>query len=202
MKPTFDPSLLTRIDRSLTPAYDLNEKPYYPGFVGLNNMKFNSYMNAVIQLVLHVPPLRDYFILSPLPSSSGTSELVRRFAMLARKVWNPRQFKAQVSPHEFLQEVSNASHGRFKITEHGDPIDFLSWLLNQLHRDLGGSKRSRSSESRFIFFDSPLLKEGANRGLAFRHHLLDLPGRGARRRPADHQNRRVRHQTALRRGPR
>lgn len=148
LKPTFDPPLLKRIDRSLAPAFDLAQKPYYPGFVGLNNMKFNSYMNAVVQLVLHVPPLRDYFILSPLPSSSSTSELVRRFAMLARKVWNPRQFKAQVSPHEFLQEVANASHGRFKITEHGDPIDFLSWLLNQLHRDLGGSKRPRSSESR------------------------------------------------------
>lgn len=147
LKPTFDPSSLERIDRTLAPSYDLVQKPYHPGFIGLNNMKFNSYMNAVLQLVLHVPPLRDYFILSPLPSSSTTSELVRRFAMLARKVWNPRQFKAQVSPHEFLQEVANASHGRFKITEHGDPIDFLSWLLNQLHRDLGGSKRPRSSES-------------------------------------------------------
>lgn len=146
LKPTFDPSSLERIDRTLAPSYDLVQKPYHPGFIGLNNMKFNSYMNAVLQLVLHVPPLRDYFILSPLPSSSTTSELVRRFAMLARKVWNPRQFKAQVSPHEFLQEVANASHGRFKITEHGDPIDFLSWLLNQLHRDLGGSKRPRSSE--------------------------------------------------------
>ncbi|GAA5955797.1 hypothetical protein JCM8115_006857 [Rhodotorula mucilaginosa] len=145
LKPTFDPSSLERIDRTLAPSYDLVQKPYHPGFIGLNNMKFNSYMNAVLQLVLHVPPLRDYFILSPLPSSSTTSELVRRFAMLARKVWNPRQFKAQVSPHEFLQEVANASHGRFKITEHGDPIDFLSWLLNQLHRDLGGSKRPRSS---------------------------------------------------------
>ncbi|GAA5868763.1 hypothetical protein JCM3774_003882 [Rhodotorula dairenensis] len=145
LKPTFDPALLERIDRSLAPAHDLAQTPYHPGFVGLNNMKFNSYMNAVLQLVLHVPPLRDYFILSPLPSSSSTSELVRRFAMLARKVWNPRQFKAQVSPHEFLQEVANASHGRYKITEHGDPIDFLSWLLNQLHRDLGGSRRPRSS---------------------------------------------------------
>ncbi|GAA5986293.1 hypothetical protein JCM10908_003691 [Rhodotorula pacifica] len=145
LKPTFDPTALERIDRSLAPAHDLAQKPYHPGFVGLNNMKSNSYMNAVLQLVLHVPPLRDYFILSPLPSSSSTSELVRRFAMLARKVWNPRQFKAQVSPHEFLQEVANASHGRFKITEHGDPIDFLGWLLNQLHRDLGGTKRPRSS---------------------------------------------------------
>lgn len=75
------------------------------------------------------------------------SELVRRFAGLAKKVWNPRLFKAQVSPHEFLQEVARVSAGRFKITEQGDPIEFLGWLLNKVHADLGGSKKKGSSES-------------------------------------------------------
>lgn len=108
-------------------------------------MKHNSFMNATLHLLLHVPPLRDYFILDPLPSSQRTSELVRRFGMLARKLWNPRQFKAQVSPHELLQEVGNASGGRFSITKEGDPVEFLGWLLNQLHRDLGGTRKPRSS---------------------------------------------------------
>lgn len=84
-------------------------------------------------------------------SSSGKaakspSELVRRFAGLAKKVWNPRLFKAQVSPHEFLQEVARVSAGRFKITEQGDPIEFLGWLLNKVHVDLGGSKKKGSSK--------------------------------------------------------
>ncbi|CUA69555.1 U4/U6,U5 tri-snRNP-associated protein 2 [Rhizoctonia solani] len=73
------------------------------------------------------------------------SELVRRFAGLAKKVWNPRLFKSQVSPHEFLQEVSRVSAGRFKITEQGDPIEFLGWLLNRIHADLGGTKKKGSS---------------------------------------------------------
>ncbi|GAA5914602.1 hypothetical protein JCM8208_002088 [Rhodotorula glutinis] len=143
--PRFTPQLLKRIDASLSPSLDLAERPYYPGFIGLNNMKHNSFMNATLHLLLHVPPLRDYFILDPLPSSSATSELVRRFGMLARKLWNPRQFKAQVSPHELLQEVGNASGGRFSITKEGDPVEFLGWLLNQLHRDLGGTRKPRSS---------------------------------------------------------
>lgn len=144
--PRFTPQLLKRIDSSLSPSLDLAERPYYPGFVGLNNMKHNSFMNACLHLLLHVPPLRDYFILDPLPSSSSTSELVRRFGMLARKLWNPKQFKAQVSPHELLQEVGNASGGRFSITKDGgDPVEFLGWLLNQLHRDLGGTRKPRSS---------------------------------------------------------
>ena len=128
-------------------------------------------MNAVIQALLHVPPLRDHFIFHSQPSSlttaakpsqsAGTasstpsttgnfdtdnrSELVKRFGLLARKLWNPKNFKAQVSPHEFLQEVASASNKRFKITEGGDPLEFLSWLLNALHRDLGGTRKPNSS---------------------------------------------------------
>lgn len=33
------------------------------GFVGLNNVKANDYVNVVIQALVHIPPLRDYFIL-------------------------------------------------------------------------------------------------------------------------------------------
>ena len=125
-------------------------------------MKHNSFMNATLHLLLHVPPLRDYFILDPLPSSQRTSELVRRFGMLARKLWNPRQFKAQVSPHELLQEVGNASGGRFSITKEGDPVEFLGWLLNQLHRDLGGTRKPRSSAS--LSPSSPSFALSAARG--------------------------------------
>jgi U4/U6.U5 tri-snRNP-associated protein 2 len=120
-------------------------------------------MNVVIQALLHVGPLRDYFIFhsQPPPKASSTittgafdadnrSELVKRFGLLARKVWNPKNFKSQVSPHEFLQEVSSASNKKFKITEQGDPLEFLSWLLNALHRDLGGTKKPNSSRLRFF----------------------------------------------------
>lgn len=149
--PTFTPQMLEKIDRQTKPELDLARKEYYPGFVGLNNMKHNSYMNAVLQLLLHVPPLRDFLILQLDPSTTSrpTSELTTRLGLLARKLWNPHAFKSQVSPHEFLQEVANASGGKFKITEQGDPLEFLKWLLNQVHRDLGGGRKPRSSESRF-----------------------------------------------------
>jgi U4/U6.U5 tri-snRNP-associated protein 2 len=47
-----------------------------------------------------------------------------------------------------LQEVASASNKRFKITEQGDPLEFLSWLLNSLHRDLGGTRKPNSSRCR------------------------------------------------------
>lgn len=93
-------------------------------------------------MLAHVRPLRDHLICQ---SHGSNSELVRRFATLLRKLWNPRAFKAQVSPHEFGQEVSTRSGRRFRLTEQSDPLEFLGWLLNTLHTDLGGSKRPSAS---------------------------------------------------------
>jgi len=46
------------------PSYDLTNTAYTPGFVGLNNIKYNDHMNVVIHSLLHIPPLRDYLLLS------------------------------------------------------------------------------------------------------------------------------------------
>lgn len=144
---------------------DLRGNAYLPGFVGLNNIGANDYISVVLQVLAHVKPLRNFFLRgSPVPAKgkskidedgkdladspilSSSSELVRRFALLMRKIWNPRNSKAQVSPHEFLQEVVNVSNGRFSITKQGDPIEFMGWLLNKLHTDLGGGgKKQRRS---------------------------------------------------------
>ncbi|KAH9460331.1 hypothetical protein MJO28_003998 [Puccinia striiformis f. sp. tritici] len=146
LNPTFTPGLLRKLDAgSQGPSYDLHAVPYLPGFVGLNNIKANDYLNVIVHLLAHVPPVRDYFVCR---SSEGSfeqaraSELVQRFGTLMRKIWNPRAFKAQVSPHEFGQEVATRSGGKFTLTDQADPVEFLGWLLNTLHRDLGGSKAS------------------------------------------------------------
>ena len=126
------------------PSYDLSNKPYIPGYIGLNNIKRNDYMNVIIHSLLHVAPLRDFLLLSDFRGKE--SELVKRFAGLSKKVWNPRLFKSQVSPHEFLQEVGRASGGKFSLERQGDPVEFWGWLLNRLHKDLGGTKKKDSSK--------------------------------------------------------
>lgn len=147
LQPRYTSEQLSKLSQAIMPATDLQKQSYTPGFVGLNNISQTSFMNAVLQLLLHINPLRDYFIQqSQSGAFDGRSELVQRLGMLYRKFWNPRLFKAQVSPHEFLQEVTQASGRQFRTTQAGDPLEFLSWLLNALHRDLGGSpKRPRSS---------------------------------------------------------
>jgi U4/U6.U5 tri-snRNP-associated protein 2 len=125
------------LDRDERVAWDLSGKKYIPGFVGMNNIKANDYLNAAIQLLAHIPALRNFSMLEDL---SSRPQLAQRFAILVRKIWNPRAFKAHVSPHELLQEVALRSNKRFTLSEQSDPVDFLSWFLNNLHLALGGSK--------------------------------------------------------------
>jgi len=146
LSPSFSPSGVASLSTSahlLKPSYNLSSKPYTSGYIGLNNIKRNDYMNVIIHSLLHVPPLRDFLLLSRFGGKQP--ELVKRFATLAKKLWNPRLFKSQVSPHEFLQEVGRASGGKFRLETQGDPVEFLRWLLNELHRNLGGSKKNNSS---------------------------------------------------------
>jgi U4/U6.U5 tri-snRNP-associated protein 2 len=126
-----------RLDKEQKQAWDLLGRKYVPGFVGMNNIKFNDYFNVVMHALAHVAPLRNFFMLEDLTSRS---QLASRFSTLVRKIWNPRAFKSHVSPHELLQEIALRSSKKFTLSEQSDPVDFLSWFLNNLHLALGGSK--------------------------------------------------------------
>ena len=108
----------------------------------MNNIKDNDYFNVIVQALAHVLPLRNYFMLEDL---SQKPELVKRFSVLIRKIWNPRAFKSHVSPHELLQQISLQSSKRFTLLQQSDPVEFLSWFLNHLHLALGGSKTKPGS---------------------------------------------------------
>lgn len=151
LKPTFTLKEIGGLDTNdkLSRAY--NGTTYMPGIVGLNNIKANDYCNVILQALSHVPPLRNYFLREESyasikrPPGDTMFLLVQRFGELLRKLWNPRNFKAHVSPHEMLQAVVLCSKKKFQITEQGDPIVFLSWFLNSMHIALNGSKKDNSS---------------------------------------------------------
>ena len=125
--------------------------PYRPGIVGLNNIKANDYCNVVLQIVSHIPPIRDFFLQDQnyksisRPPGDILKILLQRLGELYRKLWNFGNFKAHVSPHEMLQAVVLCSKKVFQITKQGDAIDVLSWLLNSLHIALNGTKKLKSS---------------------------------------------------------
>ena len=79
--------------------------------------------SCVLQALSHVSPLRNYFLREKnymgikRPPGDQMFLLAQRFGELLRKLWNPRNFKAHVSPHEMLQAVVLCSHKRFQITK-------------------------------------------------------------------------------------
>ncbi|KAJ5339730.1 hypothetical protein N7452_006458 [Penicillium brevicompactum] len=138
--PYYTKNEVVKLDKEVHNAWDLSGSRYRPGFVGMNNIKANDYVNVVAQLLAHVLPIRNFFLLQNFPTP-GTPEIVLRFSTLVRKLWNPKAFRSHVSPHELLQEIAVRSSKRFTLTNQADPVDFLSWFLNSLHLALGGSKK-------------------------------------------------------------
>lgn len=144
LDPAFTPSDVAALDSSVSWARTLEGAEYMPGLLGLNDMRANDYANVIIQVLVRVVPLRNFF-LRPSNYAGVRSQLVDRFGELVRKIWNPRNFKGQVSPHEFMQAVMTGSAKRFTIEKQSDPVDFLTWLLNSLHAALTKGKRSKPS---------------------------------------------------------
>eukprot|EP01132_Coremiostelium_polycephalum_P004532 gene4532-5648_t len=144
LNPTFTSTQIKNLDTNSTYSRALDGTQYLPGIVGLNNAKNTAYVNVIIQSLARVPILRDYFI-DQNNIKDNKSPLVTSFSELIKKIWNPKNFKAQVSPHELLQAIQNSSQRRFTIGTSSDPLDFLLWFLNTLHHDLGGSKKQNSS---------------------------------------------------------
>ncbi|KAF3920579.1 hypothetical protein ABW21_db0200846 [Orbilia brochopaga] len=162
VNPTYSRADVAQLDKEVARRWDLSGKRYTPGFVGLNNIKENDYLNVVVHALAHVTPLRNFMMLEDLSSRPELGEypvltphspaitdksfsLAQRFSILVRKIWNPRAFRGHVSPHELLQEISLRSSKKFTLTTQSDPIDFLSWFINNLHLSLGGSKSTPGS---------------------------------------------------------
>jgi U4/U6.U5 tri-snRNP-associated protein 2 len=133
IQPTFTQQDVDTLDRHPAHSHDLHKKKYLPGYVGLNNIKENDYINVILQALAHVDRLRDPFLLQTAPTSSELGKrarlpkhgasfaapnnavwIARRFGALIRKLWNPRAFKCHVSPHEFVQVPNHPClcHGR------------------------------------------------------------------------------------------
>jgi U4/U6.U5 tri-snRNP-associated protein 2 len=156
LHPTYSPLEMSRLDSNTGLAKDLFQRRYLPGYVGLNNLNKTDCVNACVQALAHVRPLRDFFLkLSHkdvfLPSRSKNkpphriSHLVQCFGELVRKMWSDKRFKSHVDPHMLIQAITVVSKKRFRAGSQAEAGEFMTWFLNQIHIGLGGSKKSGSS---------------------------------------------------------
>ena len=145
LRPSFTREELKYLSgHNTTLARDVHGVSYLPGFVGLNNLSHTDYVSVVLHALSHVTPIRDFFLI-PENYSESKSALVHKFGEVMRKMWSSHNFKSVVSPQEFLQQVSVSSKKRFSIGKQQEVIEFLVWLLNELHRGIGGTHKPNSS---------------------------------------------------------
>jgi len=169
LHPVFKVQDLPSLDNNRAYTHALDGTDYLPGLVGLNNIKNTDWLNCVVQALVRIPSLRDFFIIESNWKAYRARPLVQRFGELVAKMWNPRSFKGHVSPHELLQAIATESNKRFRIGVQSDPLQFLSWFLTTLHKDLGGSRhRTSIIHSTFqgeVIIDSetPILSKAAAR---------------------------------------
>lgn len=163
LHPTFTRDDVRRLDSNRGLARDLFGRRYLPGFVGLNNLNKTDYINATVQALAHVRPLRDFFLrlggdergrgLDGNHANTGTkySTLVQCLGELMRKMWSEKRFKSTVDPHMFVQAVSVESKKRYTIGKQVEVGEFIAWLLHRLHIGLGGTHRAKSSIVHDVF---------------------------------------------------
>lgn len=125
------------------------------GVVLLDNLHAIDYANAIFQVVLRPPPVRDLLLkeyagrdnVSSVAATNGETdsvqyELASALAALCAKLWASHAYRAHVAPHELMQLVSRASKGRFGVLKQADPVRFLAWLLNSVCRKRGSQPQS------------------------------------------------------------
>jgi len=123
----------------------LENKQSVRGVVGMNNLHSGDAANAVLHSLLHLPIFRNYLLLESNYTfdDKPASTLFAQLGNLTKRIWNSSPWRPTVSPHELLQEISLRSDGKYGVGAKCDPLEFYSWLINTLHRDLLSDMKRR-----------------------------------------------------------
>ena len=75
--------------------------------------------------------------------------VLSKFGNFYKKLWNPKQFKGCISPHEVMQQMTDRSNKFYKIGKKSDPVNYLMWLLDNLTRSIKKEKLKFNPQSLF-----------------------------------------------------
>lgn len=156
LHPRFTKEQIASLDQNTELSRDLLGRRYLPGFIGLNNLHKTDYINAIVQALAHVPPLRNYFLQQSEDFSSNMHKhrlayhVTECFGELVRKLWSDTRFKSHVDPHRLVQAVAAASKKKFQVGQQAEAGELMAWLLHQLHLGTGGSLNTNKKKKQSI----------------------------------------------------
>ena len=108
LHPSFTKEEVAKIDQGTELARDLFGRRYLPGFVGLNNLNKTDCINACVQALAHIPPLRDFFLLQDSMASYNTTQGTDKASNSSNLQKISRNTSSQaVSAHRMSQHVTH-----------------------------------------------------------------------------------------------
>ncbi|XP_059684361.1 ubiquitin carboxyl-terminal hydrolase 43 [Gavia stellata] len=116
--------------------------PRPPGAQGLRNHGNTCFMNAVVQCLSNTAPLAEFLALGRYRARGARAEVTHRLAALVRALWT-RDYTPQLSA-EFKNIVSKHS-SQFRGNAQHDALEFLLWLLDRMHEDLGAASPAQQT---------------------------------------------------------
>lgn len=133
LTPSFDEEEIEHMSTRVRYSKALDGTDYIPGCIGLNNIQDSDYQNVIIQSLCAVIPIRNLLLAYQSPTERKRDPILSTLSDLLRKMYNPRNFKGLVSPHEFYQAIGKVTQKRFYMKQM-DPVAFFSWLMGYLHK--------------------------------------------------------------------
>ncbi|NXK42855.1 UBP43 hydrolase, partial [Piprites chloris] len=109
---------------------------------GLRNHGNTCFMNAVVQCLSNTAPLAERLALGRYRARGARAEVTHRLAALVRALWT-RDYTPQLSA-EFKNIVSKHS-SQFRGNAQHDALEFLLWLLDRMHEDLGAASPAQQT---------------------------------------------------------
>ncbi|NXD87974.1 UBP43 hydrolase, partial [Halcyon senegalensis] len=111
---------------------------------GLRNHGNTCFMNAVVQCLSNTAPLAEFLALGRYRARGARAEVTHRLAALVRALWT-RDYTPQLSA-EFKNIVSKHS-AQFRGNAQHDALEFLLWLLDRMHEDLGTASPAQQTRN-------------------------------------------------------
>ncbi|XP_071672673.1 ubiquitin carboxyl-terminal hydrolase 43 isoform X2 [Patagioenas fasciata] len=108
----------------------------------------SCFMTAVLQCLSNTAPLAEFLALGRYRARGARAEVTHRLAALVRALWtrdctrsSPRSSSARLSalPARLLQNIVSKHSAQFRGNAQHDALEFLLWLLDRMHEDLGAA---------------------------------------------------------------
>jgi U4/U6.U5 tri-snRNP-associated protein 2 len=189
LHPTYTPEQIAAIDARTDLSRDLFGRRYLPGYVGLNNLNKTDCLNAVVQALAQVPPLRDFFLAQRHDQDDATSMVATAAGRESASLPSGKALKrsraanpTSVNPHHRAAVSVTHAFGELvrklwcphRFKSHVDPHILVQAVSNASHKKFHVGRRAEAGELMAWFLHQLHVGTGGGKkpGSSIVHHIF------------------------------